>query len=167
MSCPTCKSPNPDLRPLSEIGEIVRLCKDPFHGVRCDVRFNGDTWRCRSAGCGASGAVYDGKAHDSNNPATRLVPIHEFSSERSGGRRCLFDIERQEEQRHIGNGDFSIGSPVWNGTSKLIEEMGELNHVLGDLVGAGFPAEHAEDLFKQGFSPVSLAPLERKAEESN
>jgi hypothetical protein len=35
-----------------------------------------------------------------------------------------------------GNGDFSIGSQVWPGVSKLIEEMGELQQVLGKLVGA-------------------------------
>ena len=33
-----------------------------------------------------------------------------------------------------GNGDFSIGSKVWPGTSKLIEEMGELQQVLGKLI---------------------------------
>ena len=33
-----------------------------------------------------------------------------------------------------GSGDFSIGSKVWSGTSKLIEEMGELQQVLGKLI---------------------------------
>jgi len=32
-----------------------------------------------------------------------------------------------------GSGDFSIGSKVWPGTSKLLEEMGELQQVLGKL----------------------------------
>lgn len=34
------------------------------------------------------------------------------------------------------SGDFSIGSKVWPGTSKLIEEMGELQQVLGKLLGS-------------------------------
>lgn len=35
-----------------------------------------------------------------------------------------------------GNGDFSIGQEVWPGLGKLVEEMGELNQVLGKLIGA-------------------------------
>jgi NTP pyrophosphatase (non-canonical NTP hydrolase) len=34
------------------------------------------------------------------------------------------------------NGEFSIGSKVWTGTSKLIEELGELQQVLGKLIGS-------------------------------
>ena len=41
-----------------------------------------------------------------------------------------------------GNGDFSIGSPVWPGTSKLIEEMGELHQVLGKLLGTAGEPHH-------------------------
>jgi len=33
-----------------------------------------------------------------------------------------------------GSGDFSIGSAVWPGVSKVIEEMGELQQVLGKLI---------------------------------
>ncbi len=40
-----------------------------------------------------------------------------------------------------GSGDFSIGSPVWPGTSKLIEEMGELHQVLGKLIAVHGDAE--------------------------
>jgi len=41
----------------------------------------------------------------------------------------------------VSSGDFSIGSKVWPGTSKLLEEMGELQQVLGKLMGtAGDPA---------------------------
>lgn len=32
------------------------------------------------------------------------------------------------------NGSFSLGSDIWPGVSKLIEEMGELNQVLGKLI---------------------------------
>jgi NTP pyrophosphatase (non-canonical NTP hydrolase) len=39
------------------------------------------------------------------------------------------------------SGDYSIGSKKWPGTSKLIEEMGELAQVLGKLIGNdGAPA---------------------------
>jgi len=41
----------------------------------------------------------------------------------------------------IGSGDFSIGSTVWPGTSKLIEEMGELQQVLGKLIAVAGEAE--------------------------
>lgn len=41
-----------------------------------------------------------------------------------------------------GSGDFSIGSQVWPGTSKLIEEMGELNQVLGKLIATAGDTEH-------------------------
>ena len=40
------------------------------------------------------------------------------------------------------SGDFSIGSTVWTGTSKLIEEMGELHQVLGKLIGAHGETAH-------------------------
>lgn len=40
------------------------------------------------------------------------------------------------------SGDFSIGSAVWPGTSKLIEEMGELQQVLGKLIGSRGQAQH-------------------------
>lgn len=33
-----------------------------------------------------------------------------------------------------GSGDFSIGSTVWPGTSKVIEECGELQQALGKLI---------------------------------
>jgi NTP pyrophosphatase (non-canonical NTP hydrolase) len=33
------------------------------------------------------------------------------------------------------SGDYSIGSDKWPGTSKLIEEMGELAQVLGKIIG--------------------------------
>ena len=41
-----------------------------------------------------------------------------------------------------GSGDFSIGSNVWPGTSKLIEEMGELHQVLGKLIATHGDTEH-------------------------
>lgn len=39
-------------------------------------------------------------------------------------------------------GDYSIGSDHWPGTSKLLEEMGELQQVLGKLLGAGGEVNH-------------------------
>ena len=47
--------------------------------------------------------------------------------------------ERQMAKKH---GDFSIGSDVWPGTSKLLEEMGELQQVLGKLLGTGGEVKH-------------------------
>ena len=41
-----------------------------------------------------------------------------------------------------GSGDFSIGSQVWPGASKLIEEMGELQQVLGKLLGTAGETKH-------------------------
>lgn len=41
-----------------------------------------------------------------------------------------------------GNGDFSLGSKVWPGTSKLLEEMGELQQVLGKLIAVAGSTEH-------------------------
>lgn len=37
---------------------------------------------------------------------------------------------------------FAIGSETWPGTSKLIEEMGELGQVLGKLIATGGETEH-------------------------
>ena len=41
-----------------------------------------------------------------------------------------------------GSGDFSIGSAVWPGTSKLLEEQGELIQVLGKLIATGCDTKH-------------------------
>jgi len=41
-----------------------------------------------------------------------------------------------------GSGDFSIGGTVWPGTSKLLEEQGELIQVLGKLMATGGDTEH-------------------------
>lgn len=41
-----------------------------------------------------------------------------------------------------GSGDFSIGSKVWPGTSKVIEEMGELQQLLGKLLGTAGETKH-------------------------
>lgn len=41
-----------------------------------------------------------------------------------------------------GSGDFSIGSGVWPGTSKVIEEMGELQQVLGKLIAVAGDTQH-------------------------
>lgn len=36
----------------------------------------------------------------------------------------------------MGHGDFAIGSDVWTGAAKVIEEMGEAIQVLGKLIGS-------------------------------
>lgn len=41
-----------------------------------------------------------------------------------------------------GTGEFSIGSMLWTGTSKLLEETGELQQVLGKLIGSHGETEH-------------------------
>lgn len=41
-----------------------------------------------------------------------------------------------------GSGDFSIGSAVWPGTSKLLEEQGELVQVLGKLMATAGDTKH-------------------------
>lgn len=40
------------------------------------------------------------------------------------------------------DGSFSIGSEVWPGTSKLIEEMGEAIQVLGKLIATHGDTDH-------------------------
>lgn len=40
------------------------------------------------------------------------------------------------------HGDFSIGSDLWPGTSKLLEETGELQQVLGKLIGSHGEVQH-------------------------
>jgi hypothetical protein len=39
-------------------------------------------------------------------------------------------------------GNFSIGGAVWPGVSKVIEEMGELQQVLGKLIATGGDIKH-------------------------
>lgn len=50
------------------------------------------------------------------------------------------DNDRCPDGAH--HGDFSIGSDVWPGTSKVIEEMGEALQVLGKLIGTGGDPTH-------------------------
>ena len=42
----------------------------------------------------------------------------------------------------IESGDFSIGSDVWSGISKLIEEAGEVTQVCGKLIAIAGHTEH-------------------------
>ena len=44
-----------------------------------------------------------------------------------------------------GSGDFSIGSSHWPGLSKLIEEMGELNQVIGRIIAVAGETKHWDD----------------------
>lgn len=41
-----------------------------------------------------------------------------------------------------GSGDFSIGSRVWPGAAKLLEELGELQQVIGKLIATRGVVEH-------------------------
>jgi len=54
--------------------------------------------------------------------------------------------DERASNRNTGNlkpaGDFSIGSNVWPGVSKIIEESGELNQVLGKLIATNGDTEH-------------------------
>jgi hypothetical protein len=54
-----------------------------------------------------------------------------------------------------GSGDFSIGSTFWPGISKLVEEMGELNQVIGRLLATAGEVKHWDD-------PDLRLSLERK-----
>lgn len=72
--------------------------------------------------------------------------------------RCLADsvekcedtttkMNRAAEQsrpvaRVVGSGDFSIGSLVWPGVSKLTEECGEVLQIVGKLMGTGGETRH-------------------------
>ena len=51
---------------------------------------------------------------------------------------------RQAETREPrdGEGPYSIGSPIWNGLSKLIEECGEVAQVCGKILGTGGKEAH-------------------------
>lgn len=50
------------------------------------------------------------------------------------------------DRPRVGNrrsdGSFSIGTNVWPGTSKLIEEMGEVMQVLGKLIATHGATDH-------------------------
>lgn len=39
-------------------------------------------------------------------------------------------------------GDYSIGSGLWPGLSKLVEEMGEVQQVVGKLIATGGRTDH-------------------------
>jgi NTP pyrophosphatase (non-canonical NTP hydrolase) len=61
-----------------------------------------------------------------------------------------------------GSGDFSIGSQVWPGASKVIEEMGELQQVLGKLIATAGDTKHWEgkdlkDRLKEEIADVKAA----------
>jgi len=63
-----------------------------------------------------------------------------------------------------GVGEFSIGGQIWPGTSKLLEESGELVQVLGKLIGShGDPAHYdGTDLNKRAAEEIAdvLAAIE-------
>lgn len=99
--------------------------------MRCRVNCYSSRWHCLSAGCGASGVVINGEAHDSDSGVS--VSIRKFSVVVEESGPCLFDVKKKESKMPKGSGDFSIGSSVWPGTSKLLEEMGELQIELGRL----------------------------------
>jgi hypothetical protein len=52
------------------------------------------------------------------------------------------DIAAADDYRPPGSGDFSIGSKVWPGTSKVIEEMRDLGQVLAKLIGTMGDTKH-------------------------
>ena len=46
------------------------------------------------------------------------------------------------KNKTTNSGDFSIGSNVWPGISKLVEECGEVLQICGKLVGTGGEPNH-------------------------
>jgi hypothetical protein len=99
-----------------------------------------------------------------------MVPAFGHSSQDSGGRRTVakfafehayhgsgvrvvvsdtLEAKRSDSYQDLeyevppaGSGDFSIGSRIWPGTSKVIEEMGELQQVLGKLIAIAGDTKH-------------------------
>jgi hypothetical protein len=65
---------------------------------------------------------------DCTLPATETTPL------------CKEHGPAPGEPGHVG--DYAIGSKVWPGTSKLIEEMGELQQVLGKLIAIAGATDH-------------------------
>ncbi len=59
-----------------------------------------------------------------------------------------------------GSGDFSIGSAVWPGISKLLEECGELTQVAGKLLGSGGATRHWDGTDLRQRLEEELADLE-------
>lgn len=58
-------------------------------------------------------------------------------------KRPQFDVNGALDAfRAVGSGDFSIGGEVWPGTSKLLEEAGEVQQVLGKLIGKRGAVDH-------------------------
>lgn len=55
---------------------------------------------------------------------------------------ALIDEYKSQKDNARGSGDFSIGSQVWPGTSKLLEEMGELQQVIGKLIAIHGQTNH-------------------------
>jgi hypothetical protein len=50
--------------------------------------------------------------------------------------------ERWVQDVAEGRGPFAFGAPEWSGIAKLAEELGELQAVLGKLIGTGGDRQH-------------------------
>lgn len=70
--------------------------------------------------------------------------FHYAKKTEEGNNKALTNglMAEQMERALSTNGDFSIGSDVWPGLSKLVEEDGELTQVLGKILGAGGAIHH-------------------------
>ena len=109
------------LRELIEVGQLVELPLYP-DGPKVQVS------------CPAS------TAHENDE----ISPEIRAAEEADGFARYADRIVRSYEIKSLanGSGDFSIGSKVWPGTSKVIEEMGELMQVLGKLIAVAGNTKH-------------------------
>ena len=56
--------------------------------------------------------------------------------------RARLRTQEVERAAVASAGPYSIGSSIWPGLSKVIEEMGELGQVLGKLIGSGGQLDH-------------------------
>ena len=78
------------------------------------------------------GCTHDIHQHDATGPEMGTCLV--------GGCPCMEFVVPSFHR--AASGDFSIGSEVWPGTSKVLEEMGELGQVLGKLMGTAGRTDH-------------------------
>jgi hypothetical protein len=57
-------------------------------------------------------------------------------------------------------GPYSIGSTVWPGLSKLVEEMGEVGQVVGKLIATGGDPAHRDGTDLRGLGDFDLERAE-------
>jgi hypothetical protein len=75
--------------------------------------------------------------HAYHGDGTRIVVMDTVEDKRSDHYQA-----EEYDPAQVGSGDFSIGSRLWPGTSKVIEEMGELQQVIGKLIAVAGDTKH-------------------------